>query len=162
MPLVFFAFRVMVGLGLAMTLTGIAGVVLRWRGALWRARWLQRVMVALAPAGFIAMLAGWLVTETGRQPFMVYGLTRTAEGVSPVSPALVITSALAVATVYLLVFGTGLIYMLRLLAKPPLRGEEGPVPSLARLTGGGTASPGRELDGQPPSAQSTSHEGRRS
>ncbi|WP_410012252.1 cytochrome ubiquinol oxidase subunit I [Sodalis sp. C49] len=150
-PLVFFAFRVMVGLGLVMALAGIAGVALRWRGALWRARWLQRIMVPLAPAGFIAMLAGWVVTEAGRQPFMVYGLTRTYEGISPVSMALIIASAIAVAMVYLLVFGTGLLFMLRLLAQPPRPGEEGPVPSLARQTGDGATYAGQ--DAAPPPEQ---------
>ncbi|HEY0210501.1 cytochrome ubiquinol oxidase subunit I [Acerihabitans sp.] len=160
-PLVFFAFRAMVGLGLVMTLTGVAGAALRWRGALWRARWLQRIMVPLAPAGFIAMLAGWLVTEAGRQPYMVYGLMRTDEGVTPISTAQVMTSAVAVATIYLLVFGTGLIYMLRLLAHPPRPGEEGPVPSLARQTGDDAANAGRET-GPHSSEQQPRHDETRS
>ncbi len=140
-PTVFFAFRIMVGLGLIMTAAGAAGVIVRWRGGLWRARWLQRLMVPLAPTGFIAMLAGWLVTETGRQPFTVFGLMRTAESGSPVSPALVIASTLGVVVVYAGVFGTGVWYLLRLLAHAPQPGEQGPVPSLARRTGSGERPP---------------------
>ncbi len=148
-PLVFFAFRLMVGLGLLLTAAGICALVVRCRRHLWRARWLQWFMLALAPAGFVAMLAGWVVTETGRQPFMVYGLVRTGESLSPVSPPLVLFSSAALAVVYLGVFGTGMVYMLRLLRRPPQPGEQGPVPSLARQTApernDGQKQPGEDL-----------------
>jgi cytochrome d ubiquinol oxidase subunit I len=82
-PVVFFAFRIMVGLGVLMLLVGLAALVLRLRRALYTTRWLLRVVVAMAPAGFIALLAGWTVTEVGRQPYTVYGVLRTVDSVSP-------------------------------------------------------------------------------
>ncbi|CCJ86643.1 putative Cytochrome bd2, subunit I [Cronobacter dublinensis 582] len=136
-PGVFFAFRAMVGLGFLMIFAGVAGLVVRLRGRLWKARWLQRCMVAMAPAGLIAMLAGWVVTETGRQPWTIYGLLLTRDSASPVAPSLVLGSFGAIIAVYLLVFGLGLWFMLRLLARPP--GEAGPDanPAVAAQTGSG-------------------------
>ena len=72
-PVVFFAFRFMVGLGLLMVGQGLTSLVLRWRQRLYAARWMLRGCVLMAPAGFLAMLSGWVVTEVGRQPFTVYG-----------------------------------------------------------------------------------------
>ncbi|HKS12197.1 MAG TPA: cytochrome ubiquinol oxidase subunit I [Pseudomonas sp.] len=129
-PIVFFAFRIMVGLGLLMLAQGIASLVLRWRGRLDQARWLQRVSVALAPAGFLAMLSGWVVTEVGRQPFTIHGLLRTADSVSPVSAHSVVWATVAILAFYTLVFGVGLWVLLRLLRQPPRTGEPGPQPRL--------------------------------
>jgi len=129
-PIVFFAFRIMVGLGLLMAGVGAASLVLRWRGRLYEARWLQRASVWMAPAGFVAMLCGWVVTEVGRQPFTVYGLLRTADSRSPVSLSFVTSSTLSILAVYLLVFGLGLAYLLRALRRPPEQGEREPEPGL--------------------------------
>ncbi|WP_256740855.1 cytochrome ubiquinol oxidase subunit I, partial [Cronobacter sakazakii] len=136
-PGVFFAFRAMVGLGFLMIFVGVAGLVVRLRGRLWEARWLQRGMVAMAPAGVIAMLAGWVVTETGRQPWTVYGQLLTRESASPIAPSLVLGSFVAIVVVYLLIFALGMGFMLRLLAKPP--GDDTPDanPSVAAQTGSG-------------------------
>lgn len=136
-PGVFWAFRLMVGLGLLMLATGIAGLVVRLRGRLWRARWLQRVMVLMAPAGFVAMLAGWWVTETGRQPWSVYGVLRTAESVSPVSGHLVLGSLIATVLVYLLVFALGLWFLLKLMSHLPTEDEPGAAPEVAQRSGKG-------------------------
>ena len=136
-PLVFWSFRVMVGLGLLMTFAGVAGLVVRLRRRLFYARWLLRLMVLMAPAGFVAMLAGWVVTEAGRQPWTVYGLLRTAESASPVSPSLVLGSLVCIVTVYLALFGLGLWFLLRILSRPPQRDEEGAMPDVARRTGQG-------------------------
>jgi len=129
-PPVFYAFRIMVGLGLLMLAQAIAALVLRWRGRLLSARWLQRASVGLAPAGFVAMLSGWVVTEVGRQPFTVYGLLRTADSVSPVAAQTVIVSTAAILLFYLLIFGFGLWLLLRLLREPPGAGESGPHPGI--------------------------------
>ncbi|WP_189660107.1 cytochrome ubiquinol oxidase subunit I [Enterobacter sp. R4-368] len=137
-PVVFWSFRVMVGLGIAMAAAGIAGLVVRLRGRLWRARWLQRVMVLLAPAGFIAMLAGWLVTEAGRQPWTVYGLLRTSHSVAPVSPELVLGSLLAIVVVYIALFALGLWFLLKLMSRLPARHEKSAMPEVAERTGKGT------------------------
>lgn len=129
-PLVFYAFRIMVGLGLLMLAQGIAGLVLRWRGRLLQAQWLQRASLVLAPAGFVAMLSGWVVTEVGRQPFTVYGLLRTADSVSPVAAQTVIASTVGILVFYVLIFSLGLWLLLRLLREPPKAEEHGPQPEL--------------------------------
>ncbi|KNC91031.1 cytochrome ubiquinol oxidase subunit I [Trabulsiella odontotermitis] len=140
-PGVFWSFRVMVGLGIVMVVTGVAGLVVRLRGRLWRARWLQRLTVLMAPAGFVAMLAGWLVTETGRQPWTVYGLLRTAHSASPVSVQMVLGSLSAVVLVYLAVFSLGLWFLLRLMSRPPSPDESEVMPDVAERTGQGVAHP---------------------
>jgi cytochrome d ubiquinol oxidase subunit I len=134
-PIVFFAFRIMVGLGVMMATVGIASLFVRRRCRLYTTRWLQRIVVLIAPAGFMAMLAGWVVTETGRQPFTVYGVLRTADSSSGQSLSFVMTSTLCILVVYTMVFGIGLVYMLRAMAKTPEAGEKGPEPSLASGTG---------------------------
>ena len=80
----------------------------------------------MGPAGFIAVLAGWITTETGRQPFTVYGLLRTAESASPLAAPAVGSSLIAFVIVYFVVFAAGVIYLLRLMAQPPHPGEAGP------------------------------------
>lgn len=94
-------------------------------------------MVVMAPAGFFAMLAGWMVTEAGRQPWTVYGLVRTAESLSPLGPQFVLGSFIVIVTLYLALFGLGLWFLLRLLARPPAQEEEGAEPDVARRTGKG-------------------------
>lgn len=127
-PVVFFAFRIMVGLGLLMLAQGIASLVLRARGRLYQARWLQRTSLALAPAGFLAMLGGWVVTEVGRQPFTVHGLLRTADSLSPVAGQTVMATTAGLLGFYVLVFGAGLWLLLRLAGRPPRAAEPGPQP----------------------------------
>lgn len=127
---VFWAFRVMVGLGLLMLALGITGLVLRGRSRLYNARWMQRCCVLMAPAGFMAIISGWVVTEVGRQPFTVYGLLRTANSASAVSSDQVIVSTLTILFFYLVVFGIGLSVLLRILRQPSKAGEQGPQPRL--------------------------------
>ncbi|MBT8341459.1 MAG: cytochrome ubiquinol oxidase subunit I, partial [Desulfatitalea sp.] len=116
---VFWSFRVMVGLGMLMILTGVFAVVLHWRKRLFDTRWFQWWCMALTPAGFIAVLAGWFVTEIGRQPYIVYGVMRTAEAASPVAGMQVGLSLLAFILVYAVVFGAGVYYITRLVTKGP-------------------------------------------
>ncbi len=112
---VFFAFRIMVGIGLLMLATALWGLWLRWRGRLFKSRAYQNACIAMLPAGFIAVLAGWTVTEVGRQPWIVYGLMRTRDAVSPsLTGADVLMSVLLYVVVYLVVFGAGIYYMTRL------------------------------------------------
>ncbi|WP_435037016.1 cytochrome ubiquinol oxidase subunit I [Pseudomonas neuropathica] len=132
---VFFAFRLMVGLGLLMLGQGVISLVLRRRQRLYVARrWLWGC-VLMAPAGFLAMLSGWTVTEVGRQPYTVYGLLRTADSLSPVSREQVLGSTVLILAFYLLVFGIGLWVLLRLLREPAHEDEPGPQPTLAEETG---------------------------
>jgi cytochrome d ubiquinol oxidase subunit I len=125
-PIVFFAFRIMVGLGFLMAGVGLWSFVLRMRGRLYDRPWLHRTVLAMGPAGFIALLSGWVVTEVGRQPFTIYGMMRTADSVSPVGLPGVAASLAAFAVVYLIVFGAGIAFILALMRRPPVVGEPGP------------------------------------
>ena len=116
---VFFAFRVMVGLGLLMIAAGLVGAVLWWRGALFETRWFLAPLSVSWPAGFIAILAGWWVTETGRQPWLATGILRTADAASPVSAGAVLTTLILFVVVYLVVFSMGIYYINRLIEKGP-------------------------------------------
>jgi cytochrome bd ubiquinol oxidase subunit I len=91
---VFFAFRIMVGIGLTMILIGMLGVWLWWRGRLFESSWYLRPVAHGWWLGFVAIISGWVVTESGRQPWLVHGLLRTADGISPV-PGASIASTLA-------------------------------------------------------------------
>jgi cytochrome d ubiquinol oxidase subunit I len=121
----FWSFRLMVGLGFAMFGLGLWSLVARWRGGMFVDRWLQRAAVLLAPAGFVAILAGWTTTEVGRQPFTVYGLLTTAQSASPIGAPALGASLAAFVVVYLTLFGAGLYYMLKLMNRPPEPHESG-------------------------------------
>ncbi|MCB1476328.1 MAG: cytochrome ubiquinol oxidase subunit I [Rhodobiaceae bacterium] len=130
-PLVFWSFRIMVGLGLLMILMGMIGVWLRWRGRLYDHRSLMWFAVAMGPSGFVAVIAGWITTEAGRQPWIVQGLLRTADGVSPVAGPAVGGSLLAFIAVYFIVFGAGFWYLAKLFARPVEAPPEDNVPDRA-------------------------------
>lgn len=120
----FYAFRVMVGLGFLMLGVGLFSLWARWRGKLYTSRLLHLSALVMAPSGLVAVIAGWITTEVGRQPFTVYGVLRTADSVAPVGAPAVATSLIAYAIIYFIVFGAGVFYMLRLMRKPPQ--EAGP------------------------------------
>ena len=124
--LVFWSFRVMVGLGFLMVALGLASAWLRLRGRLHETGWFLRWAVAMGPSGLIAVTAGWIVTEAGRQPYTVYGLLRTADSVSPIAAPAVAASLVAFVVVYFLVFGAGIAYLFRLFAQTPQAHEPGP------------------------------------
>lgn len=119
-PIVFWSFRVMAGLGMLMLLTALLGLLLRKGGRLYEARWFQRFVVCMGPSGLIALLAGWVTTEVGRQPWTVYGVLRTEDSVSPVSAQLAGVSLLIFVIVYFAVFGMGVYYMLKLMRRGPM------------------------------------------
>ncbi len=154
-PIVFFAFRVMVGLGMMMLVLALVGAGLRWRGKLYDTRWFLRLAVAMGPAGFLALLAGWTVTETGRQPFTVYGLLRTAQSLSPVGAPGVAASLLAFSVVYAVVFGAALLFLLRLMGTAPVAGEEYGVPHDPMRSAGITPGPAGAVHETPKSVGST-------
>jgi cytochrome bd ubiquinol oxidase subunit I len=118
---VFWSFRVMVGIGVLMVLTGIMAAILFLKKRLFETGWFQLWCMALTPSGFIAVLSGWFVTEIGRQPYVVYGVMRTSEAVSPVDGAIVALSLMAFIVAYTFIFGAGSYYILRLIAKGPSR-----------------------------------------
>jgi cytochrome bd ubiquinol oxidase subunit I len=116
---VFFAFRIMVGIGFAMLGMGLWSLWLRFKGQLYDAPWMHRAAVVMAPSGFIALLAGWTVTEVGRQPYTIYTLLTTAQSAAPIDAAAVGASLIAFILVYFAVFGAGLFYIFREIAKTP-------------------------------------------
>ncbi|GBQ65531.1 cytochrome bd ubiquinol oxidase subunit I [Ameyamaea chiangmaiensis NBRC 103196] len=122
-PVVFFSFRIMVALGMLMALTGFVSAFLRWRGRLYDTPLLHRLALVMSPAGFLALLCGWVTTEVGRQPWTVYGQLRTAESVSPLILSSVAVSMTAFVVVYVLVFGAGMMITLRLLGHAPHANE---------------------------------------
>ncbi|MGX7743236.1 cytochrome ubiquinol oxidase subunit I [Rhodopseudomonas parapalustris] len=140
-PITFWSFRVMVSLGFLMLGLGVFSLWLRWRGRLFESRPLHRFALAMGPAGFIAVLAGWVTTETGRQPFTVFGLLRTTDSVSPLAAPAVATSLIAFIVVYFAIFIAGVVYILRLMAHPPHHGEEGPRGDTPERAAGITPAP---------------------
>jgi cytochrome d ubiquinol oxidase subunit I len=120
---VFWSFRIMVGLGLLMIATGLTGLVLHIKKRLFDTWWFQYWCMALTPAGFIAVLAGWFVTEIGRQPYIVYGVLRTGEAASPVLGTPIAISLFAFIMTYVFVFGAGSYYILTLIGKGPDSGD---------------------------------------
>jgi cytochrome d ubiquinol oxidase subunit I len=124
--IVFWAFRIMVGMGMLMLLLALVSLWARVRHRLYDWPLLHRFAIAMGPAGFVAVIAGWVTTEVGRQPFTVHGLLRTADSVSPLQAPAVAISLLAFIVVYFIVFGAGVLYILRLMSHSPHRGEQGP------------------------------------
>lgn len=122
--LVYWSFRIMVGLGLAMIGLGVWGVWLIARKRLEESSWFLRAAVAMGPAGFVAVIAGWIVAEVGRQPWTIYGVLRTADSASPVGVGQVSASLLAFMVIYAIVFSAGAVYILRLIARGPAPGPE--------------------------------------
>lgn len=118
-PSVFFSFRIMVGIGLYMIAAALFGTWLWWRGTLFETRWYLRIVSFTWWTGFVAVIAGWVVTESGRQPYLVQGILRTADAISPV-PAASIAGTLALFVVcYGIVFSMGIYYINRLIAQGP-------------------------------------------
>lgn len=116
---VFFAFRIMVGIGMVMIAMGIIGAFLWWRGRLFETSWYLKPAAYAWPLGFIAIVAGWWVTETGRQPYLIYGELRTLDAISPVAFGAVLTSLILFVLVYSSVFSMGILYINRLIEKGP-------------------------------------------
>ena len=134
--IVFWSFRIMVAMGFGMLLVGAWALVNRLRGKLYEAPWMHRAALLMGPSGFVAVLAGWVTTEVGRQPYTVYGLLRTSQSLSPVEAPALASSLTLFIIVYFFVFGAGTFYILRLMNVVP--GTTGPNPETAgpmRTTG---------------------------
>jgi cytochrome bd ubiquinol oxidase subunit I len=131
----FFGFRVMVGIGLLMLAAAWTGLVLLIRNKLVEARWFLAILPWMTPAGFVALLAGWFTTEVGRQPYVVYGLMRTADAVSAVPSASLLTTLGLFVVVYGGVFGAGVYYMTRLVRTGPAEIGADPAATPARPLG---------------------------
>ena len=151
-PIVFWSFRIMVGIGFAMLGLGAWSLWARVKRRLYESTWLQRAAILMGPSGFVAILAGWVTTEVGRQPYTVYGLLRTTQSVAPIAFAGVATSLAVFAVVYFVVFGSGVIILLRMMGHTPEAGESTP-PQLPIRTAGITPGPAAVHGDQPMPAE---------
>ena len=142
--IVFWSFRIMVGLGMLMLLLGLFSLLARVRKRLYDWRLLHRFALLMGPAGFVAVIAGWVTTEVGRQPYVIYGLLRTRDAVSPIAAPGVTGSLVAFVIVYFAVFAAGTVYILRLMKQPPHEGEEGLSKAPLRTAG---ITPAAEVEG---------------
>jgi len=146
-PIIFWTFRIMVGIGFLILGLGLFSLWARWRGVLYETRLLHIFALAMGPAGFAAVLAGWFTTEVGRQPFTVYGLLRTADSASPLAAPAVGSSLLGFVIVYFIIYAAGLTYLFRLMAAPPHPGEEGPSGDMPAHAAGITPAVGATAHG---------------
>ena len=117
---VFFSFRVMVGLGMAMIALGLAGAWLWWKRRVFHTRWFLRLSAHAWWTGFVAILAGWMVTEIGRQPWIAWGILRTRDAASPVETEAVALSLALIVVTYTVVFSVGVWYIRKLMRKGPV------------------------------------------
>jgi len=116
---VFFAFRVMLYIGAFMIVASLFGAWLWWRGTLFETRWFLKILSMSWWTGFVAVIAGWVVTESGRQPWLIHGIQRTADAVSPVPGASILGTLALFVFAYGIVFWMGIYYINRLIAKGP-------------------------------------------
>jgi cytochrome bd ubiquinol oxidase subunit I len=135
-PIVFFAFRIMVGSWILLTSLALIGLWLRWRGRLYDTSWFSFMCAFASPVGFIAILCGWTVTEVGRQPWIVYGLLRTAEASAPVTAGAVAASFALFIGIYIILLAAFFYYAMRVV----LAGPQAPKPAHEPLA----VRPGRD------------------
>ncbi len=144
--IIFWTFRLMVAIGMAMAAIGVASLYLRWKGQLFDHPWFLRALFLLGPSGILAILFGWITTEVGRQPFVVYGLMRTADAASPIGAPGVAGSLAAFVVVYFLVFGAGVFYLIRMLGRAPAKAESGRASDTPTRSAGVTPAPEEDPD----------------
>ena len=144
--IVFWSFRVMVGLGMLMLLVGLTGLFLRFRKKLYDAPLFHKTALCMGPTGFIAVLAGWITTEVGRQPFTVYGHLRTSDSAAPIEAPAVAASLTAFVVVYFILFGAGTYYIIKMMKKSP--GELDKLPGTVTRTAGITPAASFNPDGK--------------
>jgi cytochrome bd ubiquinol oxidase subunit I len=130
MGIVFYAFRIMYGLAIIMFSVGVASLWLRFRGRLFTARWFLWILVVMTPSGIIGTLAGWYVAETGRQPWVIYGMLKTVEAVSPVPAQALLSTLIAFVCVYTVFISAFLIFASRIIRRGPAE-----VPAYAEASG---------------------------
>ncbi|MBU2583202.1 MAG: cytochrome ubiquinol oxidase subunit I [Alphaproteobacteria bacterium] len=149
-PVLFWSFRIMVGIGLAMAALGFWSLYARLRGSLYEPGLLHRAAILMGPMGFVAVLAGWITTEMGRQPYTVYGLLKTVDSASPIDAPALAFSLAAFIVVYFAAFGAGVFYLFRIMAKPPTPNETGIPENHPTRAAGITATPPLRFPGESP------------
>ena len=120
MGLVFYGFRAMYVTAIAMFAMAVVSLWLRLRGRLYDTRWFLRTLVWMTPAGLIATIGGWYTAEIGRQPYVIYGLLKTADAVSPVPAPVLLSTLLTFVAVYTLFFVGFLVLALKVIGKGPV------------------------------------------
>ena len=151
--IIFWSFRIMVAIGFAMLGLGLWSLWLRAKHRLYDTPWMHRAAVLLGPTGFVAVVAGWITTEVGRQPYTIYGLLTTAQSVSPIGAPAVGTSLVAFIVVYFALFGAGTYYILRLMNTPPDAHESDLSPGQPIRAGGIMPAPAMETHGTRPNEE---------
>src|SRR4030081_554450 len=119
MVLVFYSFKLMLVIGMSMFTLAVISLWLRWHGRLYSARWFLRVLVVMTPSGVVATLAGWYTAEIGRQPFVITGMMRTADALSPVPPPMLLSTLIAFICVYAVFLLAFLVFTLRIIRRGP-------------------------------------------
>ncbi len=147
--IVFWSFRIMVGIGFLMLGLGAWSLFARFRRKLYDWPLFHRAALVMGPSGLVAVLAGWITTEVGRQPFTIYNLLRTADSASPLAAPAVATSLIAFVVVYFAVFGFGTWYILKLMAKGAHSGETDIADNAPIRSAGITPGPAQHPEGNP-------------
>lgn len=119
MGMVFYGFRVMYGIAILMFGVAVASLWLRWRGHLFSTRWFLRSLVVMAPSGLVATLGGWYLAETGRQPWVIFGLLRTLDAVSPIPAGTLLSTLIAFICIYTFFMTAFLIFVFRMIRRGP-------------------------------------------
>ncbi len=118
-PMVFFSFRLMFGIGLIFIFTVLWSLYLRICDKLYNQKYFLRWCILISPLGFLAVITGWVTTETGRQPWVIYNLLRTRDAATLLPPSAVMTTLLLIASLYLIIFSAFIYYLLRTIRNGP-------------------------------------------
>ena len=119
MGLVFYGFRVMIVTAIFMFGLAVASLWLRYRGQLFTIRWFLRALVLGSPSGIVATLGGWYLAETGRQPWVIWGMLKTADAVSPVPANVLLSTLIAFVCIYALFLASFLVFAARVIRRGP-------------------------------------------
>jgi cytochrome d ubiquinol oxidase subunit I len=119
MGMTFYGFRIMYGLAIVMFGVGVSSLWLRWKGRLFESRWFLRTLVVMTPSGIVATLAGWYLAETGRQPWVIYGILKTVDAISPVPARALLSTLIAFACIYAVFMAAFLFFTFRLIRRGP-------------------------------------------
>jgi cytochrome d ubiquinol oxidase subunit I len=119
MGMTFYGFRIMYGLAIVMFGVGVSSLWLRWKGRLFESRWFLRTLVVMTPSGIVATLAGWYLAETGRQPWVIYGILKTVDAISPVPARALLSTLIAFACIYAAFMVAFLFFTFRLIRRGP-------------------------------------------
>jgi cytochrome d ubiquinol oxidase subunit I len=121
MGMVFYGFRIMYGIAILMFAVGTGSLWLRWKRRLFTTKWFLRVLVAMTPSGVVATLGGWYLAETGRQPWVIFGMLRTIDAVSPVPAQTLLATLIAFVCIYAFFMAAFLFFVARIIRRGPDR-----------------------------------------